>query len=114
MNCHRNYPWYRGWNQSFAKKGLTVIGVHSPETESEKNIDEVRRKVNEESFEFPIVVDTDKKIWDRWGNGIWPAVYLIDKRGRIRYWWYGELNWQGAKGEKIMRKKIAELLAEKE
>ena len=44
---------------------------------------------------------------------MWPSVYLIDKRGAVRYWWYGELNWQGSQGEKYMREKIEELLAEK-
>ena len=63
---------------------------------------------------FPIVVDNDKKNWNAWGNSMWPSVYLIDKKGYVRYWWYGELDWQGAGGQKIMRKRIAELLAEKE
>ena len=67
----------------------------------------------ESGLEFPIVVDSDKKNWDAWSNTIWPAVYLVDKRGFVRYWWYGELNWDGAEGEKYMRRKIAELIAEK-
>jgi hypothetical protein len=44
---------------------------------------------------------------------MWPSVYLVDKHGRVRYWWYGELNWQGAKGEQFIRGKIEELLVEK-
>ena len=44
---------------------------------------------------------------------MWPSVYLIDKQGYVRYWWYGELNWQGAEGEKLLRKRISELIAEK-
>lgn len=43
---------------------------------------------------------------------MWPSVYLIDKRGRVRNWWYGELNWKGATGEEFLRKRIEELLAE--
>jgi hypothetical protein len=43
---------------------------------------------------------------------MWPSVYLIDKKGHVRYWWYGELNWKGTEGEKFMREKIVELLAE--
>jgi hypothetical protein len=53
------------------------------------------------------------KNWDAWSNTIWPAVYLIDKQGFVRYWWYGELNWDAAEGEKYMRQKITELIAEK-
>ncbi len=59
-----------------------------------------------------MLIDNEKKNWHSWGNSIWPAVYLIDKKGYIRYWWYGELNWQGADGQTIMQKRIEELLAE--
>lgn len=61
---------------------------------------------------YPVAVDPDKKTWNAWANNMWPSVYLIDKRGHVRYWWYGELNWQGGDGEKFMRGKIEELLAE--
>lgn len=69
--------------------------------------------MKEAQLKFPVVVDNDKKTWNNWGNTMWPSVYLIDKKGYIRYWWYGELNWKGTEGEKIMRKRIEELLAEK-
>ena len=64
-------------------------------------------------MEFPIAVDSEKQNWNAWSNNIWPAVYLIDRGGFVRYWWYGELNWDGAEGEKYMRRKIAELIGEK-
>ncbi len=72
----------------------------------------MRKSVEEAKFEFPVAVDNDKEIWSTWGNTMWPSVYLIDKQGYIRYWWYGELNWEGAQGEKIMRERIEQLLAE--
>ncbi len=112
MNCHRNYPWYRGWYQSFHDHGLVIIGVHTPETDAESVADSVRQQVLKAEFAFPNVIDNDKQIWNTWGNSMWPSVYLIDKQGYVRYWWYGELNWNGAKGEEIMRKHIEELLAE--
>jgi len=92
---------------------LTIIGIHTPEGEGERNIESVQAKVKESEFTFPVLVDTNRKNWTAWGNGIWPSVYLIDKRGYLRYWWYGELNWQGNDGEKVMRQRIEELLAEK-
>ena len=49
---------------------------------------------------------------DRWGNFMWPSVYLVDKRGYIRFWWYGELNWNGAGGQEIMKQPIRELVKE--
>ena len=89
-----------------------IIGVHTPETSHERQVDSVREKVKEAKFGFPVVVDNDKATWDSWGNAMWPSVYLIDKQGRIRYWWYGELNWKGAGGQEIMERRIEELLAE--
>ncbi|MDG2380859.1 MAG: redoxin domain-containing protein [Pirellulaceae bacterium] len=108
----RNYPWYKGWDKTYGDQGLVVLGVHTPETSSESEIRRVRAKVEEAAFRFPIVVDNEKQIWNEWGNSIWPSVYLIDKQGRIRYWWYGELDWQGAGGQEIMAKHLEELLAE--
>ena len=89
-----------------------MLGVHTPETQVEHQVGRVREKVKEASFRFPVVVDNEKQIWNTWGNSMWPSVYLIDKRGYIRYWWYGELNWQGGDGEKRMRSHLETLLAE--
>ena len=88
------------------------MGIHTPESEGERNVDAVRAKSTEEGFEFPILIDNERQNWTKWGNGIWPSVYLIDKRGYLRYWWYGELKWQGNDGEAAMRRCIEELLAE--
>jgi hypothetical protein len=61
-----------------------------------------------------VAVDTDGKTWKAWGNNYWPSIYLIDKKGDVRYRWDGELHSNETKGEEIMRKKIEELLEEKE
>ena len=102
----------RGWQERFGKKGLTVIGMHTPETKRERSIDNVRAKVKENGMTYPIAVDNDRRNWKAWSNHVWPSVYLIDKKGRVRYWWYGELNWRGATGEAYLRGRIEELLAE--
>ena len=109
-----NYPWYKGWDEKYSQKGLTVIGIHTPEGEGEKDIDAVRRKVKENEMQYPIAIDNAARTWKAWANNMWPSTYLIDKKGYVRLWWYGELNWQGQEGEKIMREKIEELLAEKD
>jgi hypothetical protein len=93
---------------------VTIIGVHTPETEGEKKIEKVRQKVKSNGMNYAIAVDGSGKTWQAWGNRYWPSVYLIDKKGHVRYRWDGELNWKGARGEKVMRKKIEELLAERE
>jgi hypothetical protein len=90
-----------------------VIGIHTPETAGEGNLDRVRKKVKANEMKYPIAVDSEAKTWNAWGNQFWPRVYLIDKNGDVRYRWDGELNWKETKGEEIMRKKIEELLAEK-
>ena len=112
MSCAQNRPWYRGWHEKYSDKGLTVLGIHTPETDDEKKLDTVREKVKEYDIPYPVAVDNEKKTWDAWTNSVWPSVYLIDKQGYIRYWWYGELNWRGAEGEKIMRDKIEQLIVE--
>ena len=58
-------------------------------------------------------MDNGRHNWNAWANRMWPSVYLIDKNGNVRYWWYGELNWKGAGRQKFMAQKIEELLAEK-
>jgi hypothetical protein len=68
--------------------------------------------VKANKMKYPIAVDRDAKTWKAWENQFWPSVYLIDKKGFVRYRWDGELNWKETKGEPIMRKKIEELLAE--
>jgi peroxiredoxin len=112
INCIRNYPAYQAWHEQYSSRGLTLIGIHTPETEGEKDIQRVRQNAIDHDLRFPIAVDNHLLNWQAWANRIWPSVYLIDKQGRIRYWWYGELNWQQAEGEKWMRQRIEELLAE--
>lgn len=112
INCKRNFPWYKDWHQSFHDRGLVVLGIQTPETESERVVEKVRSAAQENGLEYPIVVDLQKRNWNAWGNSMWPATYLIDKHGRVRYWWYGELDWQGAGGQNLLRARIEELLAE--
>ena len=58
-------------------------------------------------------MDQKGENWNRWQQRFWPTVYLIDKKGRVRYRWEGELGWKGAKGEKIMAERVEFLLREK-
>ena len=105
-----HYPWHKGWQQSFAGQDFVVLGIHTPETAAERDTDNVRQAVREADLTFPILIDQDKRNWDAWGNSMWPSVYLIDPRGDIRFWWYGELNWNGADGAERLRQRIEELL----
>lgn len=111
INCIHNYPWYKEWYERFQDKNVVLIGIHTPETASERESETVRRKAAAEKFEFPILIDGKGENWNAWGNSMWPAVYLIDKRGYLREFWPGELKWQGNDGEKFMRDRIERLLA---
>lgn len=112
INCIRNLPHYNGWYEQFPADRFKVIGIHRPETQGERVVESVRRKAAEAGIAYPVAIDNDSANWDAWANRVWPSVYLIDKRGFIRYWWYGEMNWQGTEGEKWMRSRIQQLLAE--
>lgn len=113
INCIRNLPHYQGWHEKYADSGLTIIGIQTPETAAERSLDNLKSQVVERKIEYPVVFDAESKNWKAWGNDMWPSVYLIDKRGRVRNWWYGELNWKGATGEEFLSKRIEALLAEK-
>jgi peroxiredoxin len=112
INCINNYPWYVEWDRDFSGKGVKIVGIHTPETKAEEDVDNLRMSVEKHGLKFPVAVDQRKSMWQAWSNGVWPSVYLVDKQGRLRYWWYGELDWKGAGGQKVARQRILELLAE--
>lgn len=112
INCVRNLPHYRKRHAQLPRDRVTMIAFHTPETSAEHDLENVEKAVREKDLQFPIAVDNRKENWKSWGNHIWPSVYLIDQQGYVRKWWYGELNWKGAKGEQQMRAWIHELLAE--
>jgi peroxiredoxin len=112
INCKHNDSAYKAWHQKYANKGVTMIGVHTPELERERDLKRLKRSIEERGLKYPIVIDNDGKTWAAWGNRWWPSIYLIDKNGMVRYRWDGELNWKGIKGKALLEKKIDELLAE--
>ena len=111
-NCKNNYPWYREWQDTFAGQDVKIVGIHTPETTAEEDNAALQASLDEHGLKFPVAVDKKKTMWTAWYNNIWPAVYIIDKRGRVRFWWYGELDWQGAGNQKVARQQIELLLKE--
>lgn len=93
INCIRTIPYVRAWAEKYADKGLVVIGVHSPEFAFEKNIDNVRKAVADFKIGYPVAIDNDYAIWRAFENNYWPAHYLIDASGQIRYTHFGEGNY---------------------
>lgn len=112
INCKHTLPYYNQWVKDFPADQFQIIGIHRPETKKERNLEKVKARASEYHMEYPIAVDNQSLNWNTWANNIWPSMYLVDKNGFVRYWWYGELNYQGAPSEKWMRDKINELLKE--
>ncbi len=105
INCRRNLPAYNQWQRELVGENLALIGVHTPETPSEANPARIRQHIRHEGVKYPILIDSDSKNWDRWNQQFWPTIYLIDKRGKIRYRWEGELESDNQRGTR----RIAEL-----
>src|SRR5215212_5126048 len=90
INCIRTIPYLVDWNEKYADKGLVIVGIHSPEFEFEKNIDNVKAAVQKYGIKYPVLQDNDKGTWDAYQNRYWPRKYLIDNEGYIRYDHIGE------------------------
>ncbi len=106
INCQRTLPYLREWNEKYKDKGLVIIGVHAPEFEFEKSEKNVAQAIKDFQLTYPVVQDNDFATWRAYNNRYWPAKYIIDKEGYIRYHHFGE----GAYDE--TEKVIQELLKE--
>jgi thiol-disulfide isomerase/thioredoxin len=90
VNWLRTLPYVRAWATKYRDEGLTVIGVHTPEFGFERNIDNVVAQSRALGVEYPIAVDSDYGVWRAFANHFWPAVYIADAEGQIRYHHFGE------------------------
>lgn len=89
-NCRNVEPYVKEWHRKYMDQGLVVIGVHSPEFRYEQDIEKVKEYVSKHDIRYAVPIDNDFSAWNRFGNRYWPAMYLIDKRGVIRYVRIGE------------------------
>jgi len=90
INCIRTLPYLKSWHEKYEAKGLVVIGVHSPEFEFEKDAKNVQSAIADFELKYPIVQDNNFDTWKAYQNQYWPAKYLIDKYGKVRYTHFGE------------------------
>ena len=90
INCQRTTPYLNAWNEAYADDGLLIVGIHSPEFEFEKVLENVEAAVKEEGITYPVVLDNEKGIWNAYGNRYWPRKYLIDLNGNVVYDLIGE------------------------
>ncbi len=112
-NCKNNYVHYKTWMDRYEGKDVVIVGIHSPEGAGERDIGQIKAQAAEHKLEFPIAVDNDGSNWKAWNNRYWPTVYVVDRRGRVRYGWEGELSYKGAPGEEKVRKLVDALLLER-
>lgn len=106
INCIRTLPYLNAWNRRYAKDGLVIVGVHTPEFPFEREAANVEEAIKTDGIEYPVVQDNEMGTWNAYGNLYWPAEYFVDAKGEVRYAHFGE----GEYGEK--ETVIRELLAE--
>ena len=85
INCIRTLPYLKNWHEKYADKGLVIIGVHTPEFEFEKSAENVQKALTDFGIKYPVMQDNDYATWRAYDNHYWPAKYLVDKNGKIRY-----------------------------
>ena len=90
INWLRTLAFVRAWSEKYRDRGLVVVGVHTPEFPFERDVENVREAAQAMRVEYPIALDSDYGVWSAFGNRYWPAVYLADAKGRIRYHHFGE------------------------
>jgi cytochrome c biogenesis protein CcdA/thiol-disulfide isomerase/thioredoxin len=106
INCLRTLPYLKAWDARYRALGLTIVGVHTPEFAFEKKAANVADAIHEEGLRYPVVQDNDYGTWNAFTNQAWPAHYLIDARGRVRYVHLGEGDY--AETEAAIRALLAE------
>ncbi|QVL30378.1 redoxin domain-containing protein [Telmatocola sphagniphila] len=98
INCVHNYPHLRAWQEKFKNtKEVTLVGIHTPEFDSEKDVKKIAAQADKHQLKFLIAVDNSGANWRAWQNHYWPCVYVVDGQGKVRYRWEGELGEEGYK-----------------
>jgi len=90
INWLRTLPYVRAWHERYRERGLVVVGVHAPEFSIEHELENVRRAAGELGVGYPVVIDNDFRIWRAFDNHYWPALFLVDGDGRVRFHHFGE------------------------
>ncbi|MDU1572101.1 MAG: cytochrome c biogenesis protein/redoxin [Pantoea sp.] len=106
INCQHTLPHVRDWANQYQSQGLVVVGVHTPEYPWERDEKAVSRAIKQWQLPYPVVADNDYVIWNRFGNQYWPAHYLFDAHGQLRYTAFGEGNY--AEQERVIKQLLKE------
>ena len=106
INSLRELPYMKAWAAKYKDAGLVVVGVHSPEFEFEKDPANVKTAVADFKVTYPVPIDSNQSIWRAFHNEYWPADYIIDAKGRIRYHHFGEGDYD--KSERVIQTLLRE------
>jgi cytochrome c biogenesis protein CcdA/thiol-disulfide isomerase/thioredoxin len=106
INCLRTLPYVKRWAATYRRAGLVVVGVHTPEFAFEHVPANVERAVRSLGVDYPVALDNGYETWSAWGNQYWPAKYLVDRQGHVRYAHFGEGEYQ--RSEDVIRRLLAE------
>jgi len=106
INWLRTLPYVRAWADKYRDQGLVVVGVHTPEFQFERNIDNVTRSAREMRVTWPVALDNNYSVWRAFANDAWPAVYLVDAKGKVRYRHLGEGKYEET--ERMIQQLLAE------
>ena len=106
INCIRTLPYITAWNEKYSDDGLLIIGIHSPEFEFEKNMNNVKVATEKYGIEYPVVLDNEHKTWKAFENRYWPRKYIADSEGYIRYDHIGEGAYE--KTERVIQQLLEE------
>lgn len=90
INCIRTLPYVKSWHEKYKDQGLVVVGVHTPEYPFERSTDNVKTAIKRFGITYPVAQDNKYATWSAYNNQYWPAVYLIDKQGKVVYQHFGE------------------------
>ncbi|WP_212624939.1 cytochrome c biogenesis protein DipZ [Pseudomonas sp. PP3] len=110
INCKHTLPYVKDWAKKYEKDGLVVIGVHTPEYGFERIIDNVKDKVKEYGITYPVAIDNNYAIWRNFENQYWPAHYLVDAKGQVRFTHFGEGRYDAQ--EKMIQQLLEEAKAD--
>jgi thiol-disulfide isomerase/thioredoxin len=106
INWLRTVPYVRAWAQAYRDAGAVVLGVHTPEFPFERDVDNVRRAIRDRQLVHPVAVDNDYAVWTAFSNMYWPALYVVDAEGYIRYSHFGEGAYE--ESERVIRQLLGE------
>jgi thiol-disulfide isomerase/thioredoxin len=111
INWRRTLPYVRAWAEKYREQGLIVVGIHTPEFSFEQKAENISNAIREMNIGYPVAVDNNFDIWRSFDNHFWPALYLIDAKGKLRYQKFGEGDY--AEAESMIQQLLKEVSPDK-